>query len=140
MIRIEHPEQLWHKVTLALVSAVDKPPCENTRSPTPINTHAHDLAPLALWTAYKCRLALIFLCWLAVGGSASCQRNSSRAVSGAVREAGRDREVAIWKDRPPGVTWWSHTGSVVLSCWLSAPSASQADKIEAEAAGEKGTD
>lgn len=71
-------------------------------------------------------------------GSASCQRNSSHAVSGAVREAGRDREVAIWKDRPLGVTWWSHTGSVVLSCWLSAPSASQADEIEAEAAGERG--
>lgn len=86
----------------------------------------------------ECGPALIFRCWLAVG--------AQRAVRGIAPMPlrslrGREAETEKWPSGKAGRRG-SHggvTGGVVLSCWLSAPSASQADEMRPRRLG-KGAD
>lgn len=112
-------QQFWDKITLKLVSAVNKPLSINT------HTHTHDLTLHTLNCVHP-GPGLIFRCWLAVRGAQRAVRGKElgdRLSWAELWEGDRQREtdrqadggkVAIWVDRPQGHMVESQAG------WCSA--------------------
>lgn len=77
-------QQFWDKITLKLVSAVNKP--------LSINTHTHDLTPHSLNCGTRAGLDILVLV-SSQGGSASCQSSvTGSAGRSCERETGGERQ------------------------------------------------
>lgn len=132
-------QQFWDKMTLKLVSAVNKPLSINT------HTHTHDLTPHTLNCVHP-GPGLIFRCWLAVRGAQRAVRGKElgdRLSWAELWEGDRQRETDRQADggksghlgRQAAGSHGGVTGRMVLSCSVSARSASQSYETTARRRG-----